>query len=70
MSEATVQQDPRGHGERLDVQRLIESVRGSRAAQVLFEFRLRASPEVAGYSEAPGQPAQPAGRDQGEERQT
>lgn len=70
MSEATVQQGQREHGESLDVQRLIKSVRGSRAAQVLFEFRLRARPEVAGCSEAPAQPAQPAGRDQREERQT
>jgi hypothetical protein len=38
MSASNMQNDENEYGQVLDVPRLIEAVRGSRAAQVLFEF--------------------------------
>jgi hypothetical protein len=39
MSASNIQKDENDYGQVLDVPRLIEAVRGSRAARVLFELR-------------------------------
>jgi hypothetical protein len=39
MSESIIQKDQGEHGQVLDVARLVEAVRGSQAARILFEFR-------------------------------
>jgi hypothetical protein len=52
MSESIPQKDKSEHDQWLDVERLIEAVRGSRAARVLFEYRPRCALLKAAASDA------------------